>query len=74
MNIERENELRDQFAAAALQGYIAGNDKAYNYSSLGILNYKECAKGAYKMAEAMLEERKNWITSDCAIDGILDNM
>jgi len=65
MNIDKENELRDQFAAAALQGILVGIDDP---------KYKDCADMAYRMADAMLEERVNWVTSDSEFDDILDNV
>lgn len=43
--------IRDYFAAKAMQGMIADPDRA-DYSR------EECARLAYAMADAMLEERK----------------
>jgi hypothetical protein len=42
--------LRDYFAAQAMQGYITGGYDVYPY---------EIPIKAYKMADMMLEERKN---------------
>ena len=42
-------ELRDYFAAKAMQGWIVSNVEASN---------KQFAEAAYEMADAMLAERK----------------
>jgi hypothetical protein len=44
--------LRDYFAAAAMQGMISSANEDFDDSS------DECARKAYKYADAMLEARK----------------
>lgn len=65
MNNDKQDELRDQFAAAALTGILVGIDDP---------KYKDCADMAYKMADAMLEERVNWVYRDEELEKILGNV
>jgi hypothetical protein len=46
-------ELRDYFAAKAMQGLLA------SWDDYGIADYAPFAKVAYKAADAMLAEREN---------------
>jgi hypothetical protein len=49
--VEEPKTLRDEFAMAALGGLFSNN-------RIEIVNYDQCSKECYKMADAMMEARK----------------
>lgn len=50
---EKGMTLRDYFASKAMQGYVAG---VLSDENVGFVA-KDCAKMAYEIADAMIEER-----------------
>lgn len=55
-----ENEMRDAFAMAAVAGFIASGKVLPQFNGIG--NHAEAiGKSAYAVADAMIEERKEWL-------------
>ena len=52
--MDGRSTLMDHFAGLAMQGYVAGH----------VCRIEAVASGAYLLAEAMLEERKNYFNKD----------
>ena len=48
--------LRDEFATAALTGFLASEDQAFEMSQ--VYSPEEAAKRAYAIADAMMAERE----------------
>lgn len=55
-------ELRDYFAAKAMQGIVASNSDYYDGNHGGCKVPSAVAEDAYELADAMLKQRvKKWI-------------